>query len=150
MSQRLICLLAVLLAISLLGGCGGQDTPVEQAEEEAGVEEIVEEETTSAPYQAPPRDAEEAAADEAKQKAAKENQRAKGGGDRPEILNISTIFECQMRRATVGMSQQEVEAYSDQLTEEVLERPGVSVQGIMRERGYDCGWTEFQQGRGNE
>lgn len=34
------------MATAFLTGCGGQDTPVEQAEEEAGVEEIVEEETT--------------------------------------------------------------------------------------------------------
>ena len=32
MSQRVINLLAVLLAMSLLAGCGGQDTPVEEEE----------------------------------------------------------------------------------------------------------------------
>lgn len=72
MPQRVKVLLAVLtLAAVLLTGCGGQETPVEQAEEEAGVEEIVEEETTE-PTQAPPRDAEEAAADEAKAKTAEQ------------------------------------------------------------------------------
>jgi len=42
---RVKFLLAVLLTAVLIAGCGGQDTPVEQAEEEAGVEEIVEETT---------------------------------------------------------------------------------------------------------
>lgn len=76
MSQRVKLILAVLtLATVLLTGCGGQETPVEQAEEEAGVEEVVEEET-AAPYQAPPRDAEEAASDEAKRKAAEAGAKA--------------------------------------------------------------------------
>ena len=46
MTRRVMFLLAVLLATVLLAGCVGQDTPVEQAEEEAGIEEVVEEETT--------------------------------------------------------------------------------------------------------
>ncbi len=44
MPQRVKFLLAVLLATALLGGCGGQETPAEQAEEEAGVEEVAKEE----------------------------------------------------------------------------------------------------------
>ena len=41
----------VFVVVLLVVGCG-QETNVEQAEEEAGVEEVVEEETTS-PVQAP-------------------------------------------------------------------------------------------------
>jgi len=55
------------LATVLLAGCGGQETPVEQAEEEAGAEEVV---------QAPPRDEAEARADEAKKKAAEAGAKA--------------------------------------------------------------------------
>ena len=73
--RRIMSFLATILTL-LLAGCS-QDTPVEQAEEEAGVDEIVEEETT-APYQAPSRDAEEAADEEAKKKAAEQGKRAFG------------------------------------------------------------------------
>jgi len=46
MPQRVKFLLAVLtLATVLRTGCGGQETPVEQAEDEAGVEEVVPEST---------------------------------------------------------------------------------------------------------
>jgi major membrane immunogen (membrane-anchored lipoprotein) len=67
MPQRVKCLLAVLPTTVLLVGCGGQDTPVEQAEEEAGVEEV---------QQAPPRDEAEAKSDEAKKKAAEQGAKA--------------------------------------------------------------------------
>lgn len=98
MTQRVTLLLTVLLATLLLAGCGGQDTPVEQAEEEAGVEEVVEEETIE-PTQAPPRDAEEAAADEAKRKAAKQAK------DSPDSLPEYKVAEIRPGVAATDLPQ---------------------------------------------
>ncbi len=89
--RRIVFLLATIVTLSF-AGCS-QDTPVEQAEEEAGVDEIVEEETT-APYQTPPRDAEEAADEEAKKKAAEQGNRAFGQQSSQEKAR-NTIAACE-------------------------------------------------------
>lgn len=104
--------LATILTLSL-AGCS-QDTPAEQAEEEAGVDEVVEEETT-APYQAPSRDAEEAADEEAK-KAAEQGKSAFGQQSSQEkARNTITVYEaggqvdevtCQIAKAQLDLGEE--------------------------------------------
>jgi hypothetical protein len=105
--------LATILTLSL-AGCS-QDTPAEQAEEEAGVDEIVEEETT-APYQAPSRDAEEAADEEAKKKAAEQGKGAFGQQSSQEkARNTIAAYEaggqvdgvtCQIAKAQLDLGEE--------------------------------------------
>ncbi len=135
-------LLAVILATGLLASCGGQDTPVEQAEEAAGVEEIVEEETTetTTPYQAPPRDAEEAAADEAKAKAAKEGVKANRPGAAVEDFDpITELLACQSSEVGVELSPQEADALGNEMLEAVTAKTAPNFQTFLAERGYTCG-----------
>lgn len=147
MSQRVICLLAVLLAMNLLAGCGGQDTPVEQAEEEAGLEEVVEEETT-APYQAPPRDAEEAAADEAKKRAAEAGAKATSSGKAKDQANqkaaeevdpILELLACQSGEVGASLSPEEGNALGDEMMEAIAAESSPNFQTYLAEQGYTCG-----------
>ncbi len=140
MTKHLNIFVAVLLATGLLASCGGQETPVEQAEEEAGVEEIVEEETTEAttPYQAPPRDAEEAAADEAKKKAAKEGAKAAPPGVE-DFDPITELLACQSSEVGVELSPQEADALGNEMMEAVAAKEAPNLQTFLAERGYTCG-----------
>ncbi|PLS86332.1 MAG: hypothetical protein CYG60_07810 [Actinobacteria bacterium] len=92
-------LLALLLFMAFVAGCGGQaaSPPEERPQEEAP-------ETTSEPTQAPPRDAEEAAADEAKRRAAEQGARATAPEERYEAVSVTegtAAYEGPQGAATV-------------------------------------------------
>lgn len=165
MPQRVMVLLAGLtLATALLAGCGGQDTPVEQAEEEAGVEAIVEEETaapyqapprdveeTTAPYQAPPRDAEEAAADKAKAAAAEKKERPRAQGSpsdssKGEGLQLSAgdqervnVLYCQTEEIFADVGYERADAIIDEILRDQAAGEYENVQEGLYARGYTCG-----------
>ncbi len=142
--RHLMFLLAAVLTLSL-AACS-QDTPVEQAEEEAGVEEIVEEETTT-PYQAPARNAEEAASDEAKKKAAQQGSKAKPSGEARDqagqvsVEDLDPIIEllaCQLSEVAVTLSPEEANALDSEMIEAVPSQ-SPNLQTFLANRGFTCG-----------
>jgi hypothetical protein len=150
-------LAGLTLATVLLAGCGGQDTPVEQAEEEAGVEEVVEEETTERdihtegcpegqvsnaagtecmdPSETPSHEPSQAYVEEAQRKEAQRIVEGYEGG----MSNIAPV-ECQLAKLQLDVGETEaqrvVEGWDpmgDTPTVRELQAQGMDPQEAMRQ-----------------
>lgn len=143
-------LFAVVLVVVVLVGCGARETPVEEAEQKAGVEEVVEE-----PTQAPPRDAKEAAADEAKRKAAEQGKGAFGQQTpREKATNVVAAHEaggsvddvqCQIAKVQLDLGEEEAARLLSGWDPQWIGTPGTpdayispTLPEFLAERGYDC------------
>lgn len=112
-------LLALLLCVAFVVGCGGQATspPEEQPEEKPA-------KPASEPTQAPPRNAEEAASDEAKKRAAEQGAVAVSPGENYEAESVedgTTAYEGPQGAATgyaTNPTERGMQAFTERLLEE--------------------------------
>lgn len=141
MLQRVKFLLTVLLSTVLLVGCGGTDTPVEQAEEEAGVEEIAQEEETTAPVN--PQEEWMNASEEEKAEIKARNVAERERQIREEAEAVIQNYEsgapvekvyCQLAKAQLDLGEEEAQKLLDEYE---LMGDGPSVQELQ-EQGMDA------------
>ena len=149
----------VVSVVVLLVGCGGEDTSVEKAEEEPGVQEVEEtsvkatsEDTGEAALtQAPPRSSEEAAVDAAKRKAA---EQGKSGAKNTISIDPNSPVPpaeqveyfrmlCQAYKAS-GENLETFEETFDAYFQEAM-NSGRTVAELLSERGYECTNQELRE-----
>ncbi len=129
-AMRFLVLLALALATpAFLVNCASEEEkPLEQAEEEAGPEEF--EQLEPEP-----------------ENIGRNETRAER---REYVAGVTQVLECQVSRATAGMSEQEADTYLAEVFDEAHSREDVAAQDILADRGYDCGWEELQANREKE
>ncbi len=122
--RRFLVLLVLVLATpAFLVSCASEkEKPLEQAEEEAGLED------TEQPQPQPHN------SDHGTTRAARNEY----------VARVTQVLECQIGEATAGMSKQEADTYLAEVFGEAHAREDVAAQDILAERGYDCGWEELQ------
>ena len=115
----LLLLVLVLATPSFLVNCASEEEkPLEQAEEEAGLED-------SEQLHLQPHNSEQ--------------------DTTTYVARVTRVLECQVGEATEGMSEQEADTYLAEAFDEAHAREDAAAQDILAERGYDCGWKELQE-----
>ncbi len=162
---RIIAMMATTAALVLAGCNSSQTSEEETSAEEVGLEETTVEESASSTLtcddvrpevmqelvsDASPEDL--AVIRECNAQRAPDPEQARANQReaqyRQRDRQAQEILNCQLTRATGG-DQQEADVLFDEVFAEAMERGGgVSVQDILAERGYDCGWASFRQSEG--
>lgn len=174
MTLRVTFLLAVLLTAVLLTGCGGQETPVERAEDEAGLEEVVEEETaeevaTSTDIDCAdvkPENMQKLVADAtpdeleqirqcnmAPEKVAEREREQQKVAEKAEIADTMNLLDCQLNKMAAKEGKDKAEAFLEQSLTDAFEsgfngeepETDMTLQEDLAERGYECTEEEVRE-----
>jgi hypothetical protein len=144
-------LLVIVVSVVLLVGCGGEDTSVEKAEEEPGVQEV--EETSvkatskdtgeaALTQEAPPRSSEEAA--EQGKSGAKNTISIDPNSPVPPAEQVEYFrMLCQAYKAS-GENLETFEETFDAYFQEAM-NSGRTVAELLSERGYECTNQEVRE-----
>ena len=119
----LVLLVLVLAPPAFLVNCASEkEKPLEQAEEEAGLEE----------------------SEQLQPQSQNSDQDTTRAARNEYVARVTQVLECQVGEATADMSKQEADTYLAEVFGEAHASERYAAQDILAERGYDCGWEELQ------
>ncbi len=64
-----------------------------------------------------------------------------------DIIAVSKILSCQLNEASGGNESQADAIFNEAFAEAQQRGTGTTIQDVLSERGYDCGWVEYQESK---